>query len=54
MLGVIIVLIICLTVLAGIYMYCCLENDAGIFEPLKYMGRIDELEKKVKELEKQK
>lgn len=43
-------LIICISVLFGIYMYLCSENEVKIFSNPRYVERIRELEKQVKEL----
>lgn len=51
---ILIILIICATVLAGMYIYYCSENEIGIFANPKYEKRISELEKAVEELKKKK
>ena len=47
---VLIVLIICLSVLFGLYMFLCQETKTRLFSNPKYDERIRELEKQVKEL----
>lgn len=47
---VMIILIICTTILIGVYMYYCAENEVKMFANPKYDKRISELEKVVKEL----
>ena len=44
-----IVAIICATILFGLYMYYCSQNEVGLFQKPKYEKRIRELEKKVAE-----
>lgn len=44
-------LIICATVLLGIYIYQCAENDVKMFADPRYDERINELEKRIKDLE---
>lgn len=46
---ILIVLIICASVLLGIYMYLCAENEIKMFADPKYEERISNLEKLVKE-----
>lgn len=49
---VLIVAIICITLLLGIYMSWCREDGIKMFEDTsQYEWRIQELEKKIKELE---
>lgn len=48
-----ITLIICITVIAGIYIYYCSENEIGMFQNPNYENRIKELEKKMEELKKE-
>lgn len=47
---VLIILIICLSVLFGLYMFLCAETKTKLFSNHKYDERISELEKQVKEL----
>lgn len=47
-----VVLIICVSILVGLYMMCCEENGVKMFSDPKYSERIEELEKRVAELEK--
>lgn len=47
-----IVLIICLCIIACIYLYYCGENEVGIFGICRYRQRIFNLEKEVEELKK--
>lgn len=51
---VMIILIICTTILIGVYMYYCAENEVKMFANPKYDKRISELEKVVKELKQDK
>lgn len=46
---ILIVLIICVSVLLGIHMFICSENEIGMYADPKYEGRISNLEKLVKE-----
>lgn len=46
-----IVVIICATILAGIYIYYCSENDVGLFEKPKYNERINKMEERIRKLE---
>ena len=48
-----IILIICVTILAGIYLYCCSENKIGIFDYREYRSDIKELKKYISELTKE-
>lgn len=48
---VLIILIICITILVGLYMYCCEESGVKMFANPRYEERIKELEKRVKDLE---
>lgn len=48
-----VVLIICISVLAGIYICYCGENEVGMFGGWKYEDRIINLEKEMKELKKE-
>lgn len=48
-----IVLIICITVIIGMYIYYCSENEVGMFQNPKYKKRITELEKQMEELRKE-
>lgn len=48
-----VVLIICVSVLVGVYMYYCGENEINMFADPRYEERIKNLEKRVKELEKE-
>lgn len=50
---VLIVLIVCGSVLFGIYMYLCSENEFGMFERPKYEERIKRLEKILETEEKE-
>lgn len=43
-------LVVCISVLFGIYMYLCSENEVKMFSNPRYEERIRELEKQVKEL----
>lgn len=43
-------LVICLSVLFGIYMYLCSENEVKMFSNPRYDERIRELEKQIEEL----
>lgn len=45
---VLLVLIICVTVLFGIYMYFCSENETKMFVDPRYEERIKKLENKLK------
>lgn len=47
------VLIICVSVLFGIYIACCSENETGMFQNPRYEKRIRELEKQMEELKKE-
>lgn len=47
-----IILIICASILIGIYMMCCQESEVKMFANPKYGERIRELEKRIGELEK--
>ena len=47
-------LIICGSVLFGIYMYLCSENEVKMFADPKYDKRIRELEKAIMELKENK
>lgn len=47
---VLLVLIMCVTVLFGIYMYFCSENETKMFVDPRYEERIRKLEKQVEEL----
>ncbi len=46
-----IVVIICATIIAGIYIYYCSENQVGLFENHKYNERINKIEKQIREME---
>ena len=46
---ILIVLIICASVLFGIHMYFCAENEIGMYADPKYEKRISDLEKLIKE-----
>lgn len=48
-----VVLIICISVLAGIYICYCGENEVGMFGGWKYEDRIINLEKEMEELKKE-
>lgn len=48
---VLIVLIICVSVLIGVYMTCCQESGVKMFSGPRYEERIKEPEKRVKDLE---
>lgn len=50
---VLVVLIICATVIMAMYIYCCSENEIGMFQNPKYEKRIRELEKQMEELKKE-
>lgn len=43
-------LVICISVLFGIYMYLCSKNEVKMFSNPRYDEHIRELEKQVKEL----
>lgn len=43
-------LVVCISVLFGIYMYLCSEKEVKMFSNPRYDERIQELEKQVKEL----
>jgi hypothetical protein len=45
------VVIICTTILIGMYIYYCSENEVGLFEKPKYNERINKMEKQIRELE---
>ena len=47
-----IILIICASILIGIYMMCCQESEVKMFADPRYDERIKELEKRIKDLEK--
>lgn len=47
-----IILIICVSVLFGLYMCLCAENEVKMFADPRYDERIKELEKRIAELEK--
>lgn len=49
---VLIILIICGSVLFGVYMYLCSENEVGMFSDHRYEERIRKLEKQMEELKK--
>ena len=49
-----VVLIICTTILIGVYMCYCDENGVKMFADPRYDKRISELEKTVKELKRDK
>lgn len=51
---ILIILIICFSVLFGMYMFICAENEINMFADHKYDKRITELEKTVKELKEEK
>lgn len=51
---VLIVLIICITILVGVYMYYCNENGIRMFADLQYEERISRLEKLIETEEKKK
>ena len=46
---VLIILIICTTILFGIHMYFCSENEIGMYADPRYEERIRKLEKIIKE-----
>lgn len=48
-----IVLIICITILAGMYLYYCNENEVGIFQDMNmyYREKISKLEERIAKLE---
>ena len=48
-----IVLIICVTILAGMYLYYCNENEVGIFQDMNmyYGEKISKLEERIAKLE---
>lgn len=48
-----IILIICGTILAGIYLYCCAENKIGVFDYWEYRTDVKELKKYISELTKE-
>ena len=48
-----IVAVICATILSGMYIYYCAENEVRMFENPRYRERIEKLEKQVKELMKE-
>lgn len=48
-----VVLIICSSILFGLYMAYCQESEVGMFQNPKYDERIKELEKQMKELRKE-
>lgn len=48
---VLIVLIICVSVLIGVYMICCQESGVKMFANPRHEERIKELEKRIKDLE---
>lgn len=50
---VLIVLIICLCVIACVYMCYCSENEVKMFQNPKYDERIRKLEKQMEELKKE-
>lgn len=50
---ILIVLIVCISVLFGIYMYLCSENEVKMFADPKYEERIGKLEKQMEELKKE-
>ena len=45
------VVIICTTILIGMYIYYCSENEVVLFEKPKYNERINKMEKQIRELE---
>lgn len=47
---VLIVLIICVSILIGVYMFLCAENEVKMFADPRYEERIRVLEKEIKEL----
>lgn len=49
---ILIILIICASVLIGIYMLACLESKVKMFADPRYEERIEKLERAIKELEK--
>lgn len=50
---VLVVFIICATVITGMYICYCNENEVGMFQNPKYEKRIMELEKQMEELKKE-
>lgn len=47
---IVVFLLICATVLGVVYMYYCNENEIGMFADPRYIEKIKELERQVKEL----
>lgn len=50
---VLVVLVICATILAGMYIYYCAENEVKMFANPKHEKRIKELERQMEELKKE-
>ena len=50
------VLIICATILFGIYIYCCSQNEVGMFQNMSsyYEKKLSNLEERIKKLENNK
>lgn len=50
---ILIILILCSSILFGIYMACCFEKGIKMFEKPNYENRIRKLEKQMEELKKE-
>lgn len=48
-----IILIICVTILVGMYLYYCSENSIGIFDRTKYKSDLRDLKDAVNKLTKE-
>lgn len=48
-----IILVICATILVGMYLYYCSENSIGIFDRTKYKSDLKDLKDAVNELTKE-
>ena len=48
-----IVLMICVTILVGMYLYYCSENSIGIFDRTKYKSDLKDLQDAVNKLSKE-
>lgn len=48
-----IILVICVTILVGMYLYYCSENCIGIFDRTKYNSDLKDLKDAVNELTKE-
>lgn len=50
---IVIILMVCATILIGMYLYYCSENSIGIFDRTKYRSDLYDLKEAVNELTKE-